>query len=473
MTKTCAPSLDDLLALQNPAWLWDGDRSRIVWANRAAVDWFGCQSMFEVLDVVFSPDEPSVRELDRIAARLPRGEKVVTALSFSSAISRRAANFACHVHSLADGRTGLLVVMEGDEAVTGALDPQTGMAALMHLPSPLAVIYGSGAVMFENAALSKLFGEAPGGGLSALVNDDGFFDRFVTGAFKAGLVSGIETLETSLGERALQIVVQVLEQKSRIAGTTFLLTFEDITERRALEKSLLTVRQPASTREDARPQAADDKAAALSDIKQKIEEHTDRAAKKQARPDEAGADRVAEIKDDSPAQKAGEGDDDIDVPEIVSGTLNRLPQPIVVFNDSNGSGKILFANNVAVELFGARDWRELDEKTTLASALAALEGEDGSLSLFDLKDNVILLDVIVSTFPWKGGAVFQATLTPTTPEEEADRLLDDTLKKKPQEKDAEGRSAALNTERPAQVAASPAPEAGDSAETPEDDEARA
>ncbi|HFC05027.1 MAG TPA: PAS domain-containing sensor histidine kinase, partial [Rhizobiales bacterium] len=105
------------------------------------------------------------------------------------------------------------------------------------------------------------------------------------------------------------------------------------------------------------------------------------------------------------------------VPDIVSSTLNALPQPLVLIDPA---GQLLFANDVAVKLMGVDSWPEIGEVTTLADALAALEGEDGSISLFTAKDEAINLDVMITAFPWKDGPVYQATLSPGSDGEEAD-----------------------------------------------------
>ena len=57
----------------------------------------------------------------------------------------------------------------------------------------------------------------------------------------------------------------------------------------------------------------------------------------------------------------------------------------------------------------------LNTHSTIGDALGALEGEDGSISLFGLDDEVYDFDVNISTFPWEGGPVFQATLSLNDP----------------------------------------------------------
>ena len=64
MTRTEAPTLEDLRTLASAAWLWDGARGRIVWANPAGVAYFGGESVFDLIDRPFCdvelPDETEI-----------------------------------------------------------------------------------------------------------------------------------------------------------------------------------------------------------------------------------------------------------------------------------------------------------------------------------------------------------------------------------------------------------------------------
>ena len=60
MTRTEAPTLEDLRTLASAAWLWDGARGRIVWANPAGVAYFGGESVFDLIDRPFDLGEPGV-----------------------------------------------------------------------------------------------------------------------------------------------------------------------------------------------------------------------------------------------------------------------------------------------------------------------------------------------------------------------------------------------------------------------------
>ena len=123
-------------------------------------------------------------------------------------------------------------------------------------------------------------------------------------------------------------------------------------------------------------------ALALDALRQDIQQQAPPAPQESKRPEQAD-------------QETASNDDDNEagVPEIVSATLNNLPQPLVLVDQS---GHLLFANDVAVELMAVENWQAIDKITTLGDALAALEGEDGYISLFTAKDEAISLVVIGS-----------------------------------------------------------------------------
>ena len=51
MVELAAPTLEDLREAPEAAWLWDGARARIVWANRPGLAFFGAESLFDLIDL--------------------------------------------------------------------------------------------------------------------------------------------------------------------------------------------------------------------------------------------------------------------------------------------------------------------------------------------------------------------------------------------------------------------------------------
>ncbi|VAV87244.1 hypothetical protein MNBD_ALPHA08-629, partial [hydrothermal vent metagenome] len=403
-----APGLDELLVSENPAWLWDGERARIVWANSAGTSWFGAETLFDLLDVVFDETEPGVARIKELTKILPRGEKASASFQFSAASADQPLACECYVHALADGRSGLLVCARAAKAPENALPLAIQAMALGAFPLPVCVVSGTGRVMFTNQALQEIWPDN---------TDFQFADNLIEQSFKAGLLSGFKSVTTKHGMRDIKVIVRPLEKAERQVDSNFLLVLEDITERRALERSLLEAATDNSDSSDQTlaksaaplpvdPPVENEVALALDALRQEIQQQAPPAPQESKRQEQAEQEIAS-----------NDGDDEAGVPEIVSATLNNLPQPLVLVDQS---GHLLFANDVAVELMAVENWQAIDKITTLGDALAALEGEDGSISLFTAKDEALSLDVIMSAFPWKDGPVFQATLSPGSDGEEAD-----------------------------------------------------
>src|SRR5882724_6347477 len=60
VAEAATPTLEDLREVPEPAWLWDGARARIVWANAAGISYFGGKSLFDLIDRPFDFLEPGV-----------------------------------------------------------------------------------------------------------------------------------------------------------------------------------------------------------------------------------------------------------------------------------------------------------------------------------------------------------------------------------------------------------------------------
>ena len=78
------PTLEDLREAAEAAWLWDGERGRIVWANRAGVAAFGGRTVFDLIDRPFDSREPGVERIAGFVRSLQRGERRSCLLHFPS-----------------------------------------------------------------------------------------------------------------------------------------------------------------------------------------------------------------------------------------------------------------------------------------------------------------------------------------------------------------------------------------------------
>ena len=110
LSRIEAPTLEDLRNLPDAAWLWDGARGRVVWANSAGVAYFGGESLFDLIDRPFDYAEPGVERIMALSKLLSRGQVETTLLSFPSSGHTAPISCRCTIHTLADGRAGLLVI---------------------------------------------------------------------------------------------------------------------------------------------------------------------------------------------------------------------------------------------------------------------------------------------------------------------------------------------------------------------------
>ncbi len=468
VTTIVAPSLDQLLESDEPAWLWDSARARIAWANQAGTDWFGAQTLFDLIDMVFDSNDESVATIRKLGARLPRGQSETIQFGLGAKSNNLPTGFIacdCYVHALADGRSGLLVCAQKQPDTPNALPSAMQAMALGAFPMAMAVVSGSGSIRFSNEAMHDLL-------LHPM--DLAFTDQLVEQSYSGGTSSGICHTKTPLGMRDLRVIVRLLENGERLADASFIVVIEDVTERRALEKTLMTSQLPQNGNDEKTGSASSQPAhinvaETLSHLKREIETQTALADKsisqktenKQAN-NEATSDLTENLtdkqnNDDAPLQKKAtdsvstspEHDEFVGrVPEIVQKTLNDLPQPLVLISHE---GEILFANDTTVKLLGAEHWRDLGEMTTLGDALTILEGEDGEISLFTLQDEPINLDVFMTSFPWKDGAVYQATLSPNDDGESADNRRNENRDTKAVKKNTEIDEAASGKSEPGRM----------------------
>ena len=72
-TMPTLPTPESLRHVPRPAWLWDGERRRLAWANRAALALFDEDSLLELIDRPFAPRDPMVAKLAEAADDVRNG----------------------------------------------------------------------------------------------------------------------------------------------------------------------------------------------------------------------------------------------------------------------------------------------------------------------------------------------------------------------------------------------------------------
>lgn len=413
-----APSLDELSNANKAAWLWDGARLRIVWANPAAVGFFGCESLFDLIDMPFDEADPGVGRVAELAGFVRSGESWQEVVSFASAVSDAPFSVTLHVHELADGRDGLLMIADSplSPAALEADNSAHAGSVLEALPVATMICDENAAIGYANAMARNLFGETMMPSVLEFGEKDvpgKVFDR----ARRAGIASSIITMATGFGNREIKVTAKPLTLPDETAEK-FTLVLEDVTERRALERRLPIAGNPAS----AAPSAAKQPPTANTapDLRPSIETNSGQSAASQPAanmppkaslvkpPARAGAgipSRSNAATTDSTAPKPN----GFGIAKIVHTALSAIPKAIILYR----SGKVVYANQASARALGYASENDLVERHDIASALGGLAGKNGSVVLERCDGTIATFTVEKSTFPWNDGAIPMAVLIET------------------------------------------------------------
>ncbi len=408
MSEETAPNLDDLNAMRAPAWLWDGDRLRVVWANPPGVAFFGCQSLYDLIDMPFDERDPGVARVRELAGQVQRGESWQELICFAAAESAEPFSATLHVHSLADGRRGLLMVGEDPSAMAGhgisdAAAGSAGAQVLETLPTALMVLSPEGSVEFANEAARGIWGGAAPDMLGRICGDE-TARKLLDRAARAGVAAVTADLKTRFSTREFRLLARRLGNEDTTRGFSLLL--DDITDRRALER--MAQREgtvvatpavvPATAAVAAEPgdDAATEAAARLNEIRAAIE-----AAGMAPEPAPVAA--AAPDVESVPVAPATR----FDVNPIVRKALGGVTKAVVLHR----SGKLIFANGAAAHLLGYEHEDAMVGRHGIATAIAGIDGTSGETMIENADGIAIAMHVEKSTFPWNDGAMPLAILT--------------------------------------------------------------
>jgi len=242
-----APTLEDLRTLASPAWLWDGARGRIVWANPAGVAYFGGESLFDLIDRPFDLAEPGVEQITALSKKLSRGQVESALLHFPSSGHTVPLPCRCTIHALADGRAGLLVIAANSSDAVSEIPTEKLALAFDLLPAAAAFMGREGSLHRLNAAARLLLGADQRASLGALVEDSSLADDLLTRLASTGTVSDVRRLRTRIGQRDIRLTLQKLDTAADPVAFAMVL-LDDITERRALERTISNRPQDAKPR---------------------------------------------------------------------------------------------------------------------------------------------------------------------------------------------------------------------------------
>lgn len=218
-------------AADEPVWLWDTRRNRIVWGNTAAVRFWDAGSALDLVEYRFLSGSPEAKlgnglrgGEEREAVLAPTGEPLRARVRAEDAV-------------LFDSSEGVLVQIL--ETLAPSTDPVAARKASLFDAAPVALltIDASGVVLEANAAAKEF-----AGALSADVRV-----KLATQAMTRGSVNRSVVVTIARQERALRLFATRLEDTTEPG---VIVRIDDVTDRRALEVEMLQNASPPAKREE-------------------------------------------------------------------------------------------------------------------------------------------------------------------------------------------------------------------------------
>jgi PAS domain S-box-containing protein len=379
LTRIEAPTLEDLRTLASPAWLWDGARGRIVWANSAGVAYFSGESLFDLIDRPFDLAEPGVEQITGLSKKLSRGQVESALLHFPSSGHTVPLPCRCTIHALADGRAGLLVIAAGPSDAASEIPTEKLALAFDLLPAAAAFMGREGSLHRLNAAARLLLGADQRASLSALVEDASLADDLLTRLASTGTVSDVRRLHTKIGQREIRLTLQKLDTAADPVAFAMVL-LDDITERRALERMISN--RPQGTR----PQLATADAEAFHQLGKVLSESV----------------VVQKPVPEKPRRKAAA------IPRAVTNAIDKLAHAVLI---SKGA-QLLHANPKVLEIFGYASVDDLINDDAVWTYFSTL-GQSVPVATLALDNGVdISFAAQMSEVAWHSGPARQFILKP-------------------------------------------------------------
>ncbi|PZF76619.1 hypothetical protein DK847_12535 [Aestuariivirga litoralis] len=413
MADAATPTLEDLRDVPEAAWLWDAGRGRIVWANPAAIAFFGGASLFDLIDRPFDEQEPGVEALMNLSRSLHRGQVETVELKFPSAASEVPLTCRCMIHALADGRPGVLAVARST-AGAGLARADADMAAAFDLLPSAAILVGrDGGFRHLNAAAQLLLGANQRGALGDLLGEQAQADQLLARIGAAGTVVQHRALAVRIGIRDIRLTARRLNREAEGAAFAMLL-LDDVTERRALELKLSGAEPAAAAA--AAPQAAPPPPGAAAAGSGALSEADAAAFEKLGKTLEA---EIREAKPRPPARAAAPPAPEAPppapprrklqrIPDQVRLPLENRPEAVLVAKD----GQLLYANPAAARLFGYETGEDVINDQALSNRFGQLGQALPRAEIVTDGGSEIEASVQMVVIPWLGGPARQFLLLP-------------------------------------------------------------
>lgn len=235
MSAASSLSIEDLAGSPDPAWLWDVARRRIAWGNPAAVTFWGEESLLDLIELDFDPDDPATLKLERLATGFEEDAPLTVKLELHLTSESRWTVCTCYPSTLDDGRPGLLLTVPSDGSDKAREFSRYG-AMVQEAPLPLVLFGTDGLLLHQNTEAERIFGaRLRKGGLAAVLPSDDDALPLIARAVRNGTVSKSQRLTTRHGDRLHRLTLRRVHDPDT-DSQALLGLFRDIGDRRALEK---------------------------------------------------------------------------------------------------------------------------------------------------------------------------------------------------------------------------------------------
>ena len=396
MSGLVIQTLEDLRKAADAAWLWDGMRGRLVWANAAGIAAFDGQSVFDLIDRVFDPLEAGIAEIAALTKTLKRDEIKLTSLEFPSTGRAEAFESHCWLHTLADGRPGLLVVSPARRK------PYSGPDDLFtQLPVAGVLLSKDGMIADANAMAAALFDTAKHNSLADILGDADRAEKILGRLQVTNLVSAVETFDGLYGKREARLTLR------RLVGDQehfAVLVMDDITERRNMERQLT---EGPRAEEPVKPSQNDSQA-----FEALARSLNDAIANSEGKP------ALEKVKAELVLPKAE--------PSNPARLSPAAQPPRAVVNALEGSGAALiiaqdnepvYASQKALQLLGLKLSSELFQNTSLLKKILDSSSSNYTFEIENSEKQRLKFAVSTSSIPWINGPARQFILSVSKPAE--------------------------------------------------------
>ena len=396
MTGLVIQTLEDLRKAADAAWLWDGMRGRLVWANAAGIAAFDGQSVFDLIDRVFDPLEAGIAEIAALTKTLKRDEIKLTSLEFPSTGRAEAFESHCWLHTLADGRPGLLVVSPAPRKPYSAPND-----LFTQLPVAGVLLSKDGMIAEANAMAAALFDTAKHNSLADILGDADRAEKILGRLQVTNLVSAVETFDGLYGKREARLTLR------RLVGDHehfAVLVMDDITERRNMERQLT---EGPRAEEPVKPSQNDSQA-----FEALARSLNDAIANSEGKP------ALERVKAELVLPKAE--------PSNPARLSPAAQPPRAVVNALEGSGAALiiaqdnepvYASQKALQLLGLKLSSELFQNTSLLKKILDSSSSNYTFEIENSEKHRLKFAVSTSSIPWINGPARQFILSVSKPAE--------------------------------------------------------